>query len=524
MTAENIVPPVITTTYSNNSSPLAFLQHSLSFSPSTNNLTHYNLIIDYNGASKHLNNQTLSYSELTVMIMNSFRYDTENDMNMKLLSLITGIRLQPLVDLRSEKTIAWEVLSQVTEPDSLFSSLPKEYHLVLFLWQANEVLRTKGQFWLNLPAQALLDPRCLSLLLKQEHQNRLTIEIQDPQTLLELNTLEMMQFKTGISLLRNAGWRVWLDDITSALAPDIMLLGLSVDGVKIDRNEFNDLAKLSRLAELVKTISHEILLEGIESRDMLDAAGFTPATYGQGFYWPELKISLPVPPYCIEQAHSLSLENMITECRQTKVMISCEDRYFQQGLEYLLWSLLQVQFCTQLIMPIRLTRNEAEANIILLDGDVLERPFECSLSVSRNRAMQRHQFKQFIMIYKDKINRRLYRCPEIEGSLSVMDKTAHALELIKQMLKRTLKEEQHDTSLVKNSACAQCKINRLTLRERDIFRQMANGASLLYLAIQYGCKVKTVSAHKRSAMRKLNIKNNIALYRYLKLTAESSPE
>ncbi len=86
-----------------------------------------------------------------------------------------------------------------------------------------------------------------------------------------------------------SGWMI----SPALLAPDIMLLGLSVDGVKIDRNEFNDLAKLSRLAELVKTISHEILLEGIESRDMLDAAGFTPATYGQGFYWPELKFHYP---------------------------------------------------------------------------------------------------------------------------------------------------------------------------------------------------------------------------------------
>ena len=101
-----------------------------------------------------------------------------------LLHAITGLRFQPLVDLHSGQAVAHEVLVEIhnVNLDALFASLPTRSALQIFFWQANTLLQMpdKGQYWLNLPADQLLDAKAIDLLLALRHQQRLTIEIQDP--------------------------------------------------------------------------------------------------------------------------------------------------------------------------------------------------------------------------------------------------------------------------------------------------------------------------------------------------------
>ena len=58
-------------------------------------------------------------------------------------------------------------------------------------------------------------------------------------------------------------------------------------------------------------------------------------------------------------------------------------------------------------------------------------------------------------------------------------------------------------------------IQQLTLREREVLQYMIKGKSLIETASVMRLKNKTVSTHKRSAMRKLNFKRNQELYHWL---------
>lgn len=55
----------------------------------------------------------------------------------------------------------------------------------------------------------------------------------------------------------------------------------------------------------------------------------------------------------------------------------------------------------------------------------------------------------------------------------------------------------------------------LTLREREVLRCLKQGKSLMETANEMSLKDKTVSTHKRAAMRKLNFKRNHELYHWL---------
>lgn len=63
--------------------------------------------------------------------------------------------------------------------------------------------------------------------------------------------------------------------------------------------------------------------------------------------------------------------------------------------------------------------------------------------------------------------------------------------------------------------CPRCG-PKLTLRESRVCRLIKHGYSQNQVAIMLGINKKTVSIHKRSAMRKLNINNNISFLQWLK--------
>lgn len=58
-------------------------------------------------------------------------------------------------------------------------------------------------------------------------------------------------------------------------------------------------------------------------------------------------------------------------------------------------------------------------------------------------------------------------------------------------------------------------IRILTLREREVLQCLEQGKSLFEVAVIMKIMNKTVSSHKRSAMRKLNLKRNQELYYWL---------
>ncbi|HCR2981322.1 TPA: LuxR family transcriptional regulator [Serratia marcescens] len=71
-----------------------------------------------------------------------------------------------------------------------------------------------------------------------------------------------------------------------------------------------------------------------------------------------------------------------------------------------------------------------------------------------------------------------------------------------------------------SSYCPRCR-TQLTFSEGKVCRLIHLGYSQNQTAMLLGISPKTVSIHKRSAMRKLNIDNNIEFLRWLKMHSDS---
>ena len=204
-----------------------------------------------------------------------------------LLQRISGLRFQPLVDLHSGQVFAHEVLVEIhnVNLEVLFASLPSRSALQIFFWQANTLLQipARDAYWLN-----LLDERAIRLLLALRHQQRLTIEIQEPLTITRLSEAEQRRLHATLVRLKEVGWQIWLDDLTRELAEAFARLALPLDGVKIDRSALRERAPLAPFVQQVRAgIAQSILIEGIENSRDLARARASGAQSGQGFLWPE---------------------------------------------------------------------------------------------------------------------------------------------------------------------------------------------------------------------------------------------
>ncbi|WP_421356689.1 EAL domain-containing protein [Pseudocitrobacter faecalis] len=218
--------------------------------------------------------------------------------------MVQGLRLQPLMDLHSNQCIGQEVLSQLTIPvftELFFKYLSAETALSLFLMQAEIVShRYSGETLLiNLPVRTLRDTANLDRLLtsRTDLSRNIGIEIQDPGALQGLSGSERHCLVVTLMVLREEGWKLWIDDLTPALLPEVGSLCVTFDGVKIDRGEIRRRHRepdaLSHLVKLARGMGAQVVVEGVESQDDLIHAQQSGADIGQGFYWPETILPLP---------------------------------------------------------------------------------------------------------------------------------------------------------------------------------------------------------------------------------------
>lgn len=214
-----------------------------------------------------------------------------------MLSDVEGIRFQPLVALKTGEIIACEVLSSIknSNPEKWFSQLSSGKVFSLFLWQVEYLAKFPGEYWLNLPVKIFCNTHKIKQLVNINHDNRIILEVQDPENLPHLSWDELTAFKKGVDVLRQAGWRIWLDDVTSTLIPLISRMPLQVNGIKIDRNEIKDSGRIVALISKASVIYPQILVEGIETQQERQRILLTRAQYGQGFLWPERKVLLNAP-------------------------------------------------------------------------------------------------------------------------------------------------------------------------------------------------------------------------------------
>ncbi|WP_058913385.1 EAL domain-containing protein [Entomohabitans teleogrylli] len=210
---------------------------------------------------------------------------------------IKGIRLQPIIDLHSEKTFGYEVLSELSpdvDNEIWFHQQSPDRLLALHQWQLQqlETLPLNGTLFLNLPLAALQLPGLEQQLAGENRQT--VIELQDPEMLLTLSERQLSRLRQGLSALSLAGFAVWLDDYRPCYNAVLNQLDWRFDGIKIDKHVFqqrrHSQEALIRLIGDTRKYGGKILVEGVETAGDLFAVLQSPADMAQGFFWPEIRI------------------------------------------------------------------------------------------------------------------------------------------------------------------------------------------------------------------------------------------
>ncbi len=102
------------------------------------------------------------------------------------------------------------------------------------------------------------------------------------------------RLRAHLTVLRNAGVRIALDDVGFGRTSLELLVLLAPDIVKIDRAfvksasvDAAQSAEFRRLVEVIRALGATAIAEGIETPAEAQAIQAMGVDYGQGFLWPE---------------------------------------------------------------------------------------------------------------------------------------------------------------------------------------------------------------------------------------------
>jgi EAL domain-containing protein (putative c-di-GMP-specific phosphodiesterase class I)/DNA-binding CsgD family transcriptional regulator len=262
--------------------------------------------------SKFRNISPKNVSSHKRMVMRKFNLNNDNEfihmMNrleiniLNKVSMISGIRMQPIFDLQTNKVFGYEVLSRFkdsVQAENFFKCSRPEITFSIFQLQMGAVVDADASYYyfLNLPVRVLmLSKLCREIKPLLEH--KVVIEIQDPHSLMMLSEKERSSLDANLKELQLRGFEVWVDDITVNLLPAVMELQGCVNGIKIDKHTFWQLANkpnmLKRLVDVCLILAPQVLIEGVETRNQRYLATQAGARYLQGYLWQELQTMNPV--------------------------------------------------------------------------------------------------------------------------------------------------------------------------------------------------------------------------------------
>ncbi|QIU92560.1 EAL domain-containing protein [Yokenella regensburgei] len=209
-----------------------------------------------------------------------------------LMSLF-GMKLEPLMDLRSGEVHGYEMLSQLPEGESseiFFSVLSATAMVELFQLQVclSHGMTTRPCF-LNLPVRVLMNDGLCQYLACRNLRN-VRIEIQDTEQLADISLTQRKALRDNLCRVIQAGAEVWADDVSPERIPLLQRMWLPLSGVKLSRYDFqrcsHDITSLGAVIRALKQLAPLVVVEGVETPEQYLIATLAEATYGQGYLWP----------------------------------------------------------------------------------------------------------------------------------------------------------------------------------------------------------------------------------------------
>ena len=216
------------------------------------------------------------------------------------------LHYQPLVDLKSSKTIGFEALLRWNHPDrgmispAEFIPLAEETGLIIPLgaWVLERACREAATWREDLTLAVNLSPtqfksgNIASSLVSALDVSGLApdrLELEITETVLLGRSGENLRV---LNQLKQAGASIVMDDFGTGFSSLSYLSSFPFDKIKIDRSFVSDLRAESKNIEICravlalgKSLNMRVLAEGIESKEQVDILCALGCTDGQGYYY-----------------------------------------------------------------------------------------------------------------------------------------------------------------------------------------------------------------------------------------------
>jgi predicted signal transduction protein with EAL and GGDEF domain len=219
------------------------------------------------------------------------------------------LHLQPLVCLKKNKTLAYEVLLRWNHPDKglippdKFIPVAENTGQIIPIghWVFEQACKAVNKHMIefneplfvsvNLSAKQFLDPNLLeNLSAVITHQNIdpscIAIELTESSLAIDIDNAIVI-----LSKLRSLGIRIAIDDFGTGYSSLSQLKNLPVDRLKIDRSFITNLSTNESDQKIVKAIiamSHalkiDVVAEGIETQEQLSWLAENNCDLGQGYF------------------------------------------------------------------------------------------------------------------------------------------------------------------------------------------------------------------------------------------------
>ncbi len=222
-----------------------------------------------------------------------------------------AFHLQPIIDVEDQTFLKFEMLARwyradgtMIAPDAFLGTLA---NLGLNALLDQYVVKSAGRFLqhfdrrglghaglsINLTSTALVDHNIADLLIWEAHTgnldaSRVAIEFLETTA---LPTAQEAPCFLQIQRLRQAGFRIFLDDFGMGHAGLAHLAGLDVQGIKVDRKltsavagDETSLCIVKALIGLSEELGLEVVAEGIETEEQMNIARRLGCTVFQGFH------------------------------------------------------------------------------------------------------------------------------------------------------------------------------------------------------------------------------------------------
>jgi diguanylate cyclase (GGDEF)-like protein len=252
---------------------------------------------------------------------------TENDLRRALQRRELELYYQPIIDLRDANIVAIEALLRWNHPERgligpmSFIPVAEESRLIIPIgrWVIEQACR-QAVSWqslnpdgrpigvsVNLSARQVADPDLVAHLQRAIDDTGI-----DPSTLrLELTESTLLDDTASVENtledLKALGTRLVLDDFGTGFSSLGYLKRLPLSAIKLDRSfvehvaeDEHDAAIVHAVAEMADTMGIDVVAEGVETEEQMEAAAKLGCGYAQGFYFTE-----PIP--------ADELENLLAE-------------------------------------------------------------------------------------------------------------------------------------------------------------------------------------------------------------------